>query len=260
MGDLRCEGGRVLSGRLEGKVCLVTGAAGGIGAAVVRRFREEGAVVIASDLEKPLTISAYSVFLQANITSPDAVAKLFNEVMELRGRLDVLVHAAARLGGTGSFLDVSLADWHSYIDTNLTGTFLVCQAAGRAMAASNTGGRIVVVGSVNSFAAEPAAAPYVASKGAVRMLTKAMAVDLADHGITVNMIAPGPITVPRNEAAFASAQMLRTFARLVPQGVAGQPVDVANAALFLAEDASSYITGSEIVVDGGLLAQILPPE
>jgi NAD(P)-dependent dehydrogenase (short-subunit alcohol dehydrogenase family) len=249
-----------LSGRLEGKVCLVTGAAGGIGAAVVTRFRGEGAVVVASDLEKPLTIGADCVFLQANITAPDAVAKLFDEVIERWGRLDVLVHAAARLGGTGSFLDVSLTDWASYIDTNLTGTFLVCQAAGRAMMASNACGRIVVVGSVNSFAAERSATPYVASKGAVRMLTKAMAVDLADHGITVNMIAPGPITVPRNEVAFASAQMIRTFARLVPQGVAGRPEDVANAALFLAEDASSYITGSEIVVDGGLLAQILAPE
>jgi NAD(P)-dependent dehydrogenase (short-subunit alcohol dehydrogenase family) len=249
-----------LSGRLEGKVCLVTGAAGGIGAAVVKCFIEEGALVVGSDLEAPLSPGPAGSFFRADITKQEAISELLDKVLERWERLDVLVHAAARLGGTGSFLDVSLADWTSYIDTNLTGTFLVCQAAGRAMVSSNVDGRIVIVGSVNSFAAEPGAAPYVASKGAVRMLTKAMAVDLADHGITVNMIAPGPIAVPRNEAVFASAHMKRTFARLVPQRLAGRPEDVANAALFLAEDASSYITGSEIVVDGGLLAQILPPE
>ena len=126
--------------------------------------------------------------------------------------------------------------------------------------AGTGGGRIVTIGSVNSFAAEPTAAPYVASKGGVRLLTKAMAVDLARHGITVNMIAPGPIAVPHNAETFASPPLLRSFERLVPAGGAGGPADIANAAVFLCEDASRYVTGTELVVDGGTLALVMPGE
>jgi NAD(P)-dependent dehydrogenase (short-subunit alcohol dehydrogenase family) len=247
-----------MTGRLERKICVVTGAAGGIGAAVVERFCAEGATVTASDIVDA-SFPAEALFKPADITDPAAVAALFEFVQERWGRLDVLVHTAAKLGGAGSFLDVTRNDWITYLEVNATGTFTVCQAAARLMVTSGTRGRIITLSSVNAFAAEPSAAPYVASKGAVRMLTKAMAVDLARYGITVNTIAPGPILVPRNAHIFARPDMIRTFERLVPRRSPGLPSDVAHAAVFLAEDTSTNITGTELIVDGGLLSQILPP-
>ena len=125
------------------------------------------------------------------------------------------------------------------------------------MAQAGRGGAIVTIGSVNSFAAEPGAAPYVASKSGLLGLTRAMAVDLAEHGIRVNMVAPGPIETPRNAAVFAAPAMRAMFGRLLPQRRVGAPADVAHAALFLAEDTSAFTTGSVVTVDGGMFAQIL---
>jgi NAD(P)-dependent dehydrogenase (short-subunit alcohol dehydrogenase family) len=250
-----------VSGRLAGKVAIVTGAAGGIGSGCAARFRDEGAEVLAADLAPPdpaLGIADLP-FIACDVADSAAVERLVAAALARRGRIDALVHAAALLGGSGPFLEVSHAAWDAYIRVNLTGTFLVAQAVARAMAAGG-GGRIVTIGSVNSFAAEPTAAPYVASKGGVRLLTKAMAVDLARHGITVNMIAPGPITTPRNAALFGSPALRESFARLVPAGRSGAPADIANAAVFLCEEASRFVTGAEIVVDGGALALTMPNE
>ena len=250
-----------MSGRLAGKVAIVTGAAGGIGAGCARRFRDDGAEVVATDLAPPATALGIAdlPFVACDVSVAVDVARLVEAALARRGRIDALVHAAALLGGSGPFLEVTAEAWEAYIRVNLTGTFLVGQAVARAMARTG-GGRIVTIGSVNSFAAEPTAAPYVASKGGVRLLTKAMAVDLARHGITVNMIAPGPIAVPHNAETFASPPLVRSFERLVPAGGAGGPADIANAALFLCEDASRYVTGTELVVDGGTLALVMPGE
>ncbi len=127
------------------------------------------------------------------------------------------------------------------------------------MIASATKGSAILFGSVNSFAAEPEAAPYVASKGGVRMLTRALAVDLARHGIRVNMIAPGAIRVPRNEAIFDSPSVARMLSASIPAGGSGSPGDIVAAAIFLAEDQNVCMTGAEIVLDGGLLSRILAP-
>jgi NAD(P)-dependent dehydrogenase (short-subunit alcohol dehydrogenase family) len=261
MGDLRGDGGGAVTGRLAGKVAIVTGAAGGIGAGCAARFRDEGAEVVASDLAPPDAALGIAdlPFVRCDVSHADDVAQLVETALGRRGRIDALVHCAALLGGSGPFLEVTRESWESYIHVNLTGTFLVGQAVARAMAKTG-GGRIVAIGSVNSFAAEPTAAPYVASKGGVRLLTKAMAVDLARHGITVNMIAPGPIITPRNAETFASPPLVQSFERLVPVGVAGGPADIANAAVFLCEEASRYVTGTEIVVDGGTLALLMPVE
>jgi NAD(P)-dependent dehydrogenase (short-subunit alcohol dehydrogenase family) len=237
-----------MSGRLAGKIALVTGAAGGIGAAVVTLFRAEGAHVFDSDRA--------GCAIGCDVSDRAQVDAMIASIVGETNRLNVLVHAAALTGGTGAFLDVGTADWHRYIGVNLNGTFHVCQAAAQAMAHGG-GGAIVTIGSVNSFAAEPGAAAYVASKHGVLGLTRAMAVELAAYKIRVNMAAPGPINVPRNAELFASPALQTMFARTVPMRHAGQATDVAHAALYLAEDTSGFVTGSVVTVDGGALAQIM---
>lgn len=240
-----------MTGRLKGKVALVTGAAGGIGAAVTALFAEEGARVFATDTA--------GSSIDCDVADRAQVDALLARIMDETERLDVVVHAAALTGGTGHFLYVAAADWDRYVQVNLTGTFHICQATARAMIRAG-GGAIVTIGSVNSFAAEPAAAAYVASKHGVLGLTRAMAVDLAEHRIRVNMVAPGPITVPRNSDLFASAPLQAMFQRTLPQRRAGAASDVARAALFLAEDTATFVTGSVVTVDGGAMAQIMRVE
>lgn len=152
------------------------------------------------------------------------------------GPLHALVHCAARCGAVGSFETVSAEGWRRYLEINLTGSFHVCQAAARHMIAAGNAGRIVAIGSV-----------------------KAMAVDLAPYGITANLVHPGPIRVERNATLFDMAETARIFARHLPLGRPGKAEDVAQAVRFLADPATAFVTGAEIAVDGGLMAQILTP-
>ena len=245
--------------RFTGKVVLVTGAAGGIGAATVRALREEGAIAIASDIKAPVAELgiAEAPFIEADVSNRESVDRMVSAAAAIAGHIDALVHTAAILGASGPFETLGADDWSRYLDINLTGTFNVCQSVARSMIATGTKGRLVTVGSVNAFAAEPEAAPYVASKGGIRLLTKAMAVDLARHGIAANMIAPGPIHVPRNAELFARPELVALFAGSVPYGTAGRAEDVARAALFLADPNLDFVTGAELAVDGGTMAQIL---
>lgn len=248
-----------MSTRFQGKVVLVTGAAGGIGAATVRALREEGAIVVASDLQMPASGLGIvdARFIAADVTDRASVDSLVAQTAEIAGRIDALVHTAAILGASGPFETLTTQAWSRYLDVNLTGTFHVCQAVAQSMIATGVRGRIVTMGSLNAFAAEPEAVPYVASKGGIRLLSKAMAVDLARHGIAVNMIAPGPITVPRNTELFAQPELVSLFAQCIPWGRPGAPEDVAKAALFFADPALAFVTGAELAVDGGTLAQVL---
>jgi NAD(P)-dependent dehydrogenase (short-subunit alcohol dehydrogenase family) len=233
-----------MSGRLQGLKALVTGAAGGIGGAIAARFAEEGAVVVATD--RAGTASP------CDVTDEAALERL----IAASGPFDVLAHAAALTGGTGRFPEVTTADFERYLATNLTGAFLVARAVARGMIAAGKPGRLVLIGSIDGLAAEPEAAPYVASKSGLLGLARAIAVDLAPHRIACNLIAPGPIEVARNRALFASEPLRSGLARAVPLGGAGTPAAVAEAALFLADPRTSFVTGTTLTVDGGLLAQI----
>ncbi|MDB5527432.1 MAG: hypothetical protein JWR51_535 [Devosia sp.] len=248
-----------MSTRFKGKVVLVTGAAGGIGAAIVRALLDEGAITVASDVKLPASElgTAGARFIAADVRERPSVDILVAQTTAIAGRIDALVHAAAILGASGPFETLTVQDWTSYLDINLTGTFHVCQAVAQSMIAAGVRGRIVTMGSVNAFAAEPEAAPYVASKGGIRMLSKAMAVDLARHGIAVNMVAPGPVTVPRNTELFARPELVSLFAQYIPWGGPGTPEDVAKAALFFADTNLAFVTGAELAVDGGTMAQVL---
>jgi NAD(P)-dependent dehydrogenase (short-subunit alcohol dehydrogenase family) len=247
-------------GRLADMAAIVTGAAGGIGGAIAEAFADEGARIIAMDLARPVATARWRsdriTPLAVDLADRASIAGAFADAVERLGGIDVLVTAGALKGGVGNMADVTDADWDRFITVNLTGTFLSCRAAARAMIARRKGGRIITIGSVNSFMSEPNASPYVASKGGVAMLTRAMAVDLARHGILVNMIAPGPVDVPNNGAQYREPKLARTLTELVALGRAGLPGEIAGAAVYLAGEESRYVTGSTITVDGGLSAML----
>jgi NAD(P)-dependent dehydrogenase (short-subunit alcohol dehydrogenase family) len=237
-------------GRLDGLTAIVTGAAGGIGSAIAARFRAEGARVVGLDAKPTDGIVA------CDVADGAAVEAAMAEAVAQLGRLDIVVTAAALTGGRAAFPDVRDDEWRRYIEVNLSGSFYACRAAARAMIAGGRGGSIITIGSINALAAEAGALAYVASKGGVAMLTKAMAVDLARHRIRANMIAPGPVTVPRNRELFETPGFRRGFAETIPMGAAAEAEDVANAAVYLAEPGSAMVTGTTLVVDGGMLARV----
>ena len=245
--------------KFQDTVVVVTGGAGGIGASVADAFVQEGAHVAVLDIGVPDAeppagrIRRY----RCDVADEGAVEAAFDRVAAEVGTVGVLVHCAAVLGLSGPFHRLTLDAWKRYIDTNLTGAFVVARAAASRMVASGTPGRVILVGSVNSFASERFAAPYASSKGGIRMLTRSAAIDLAQYGITVNMIAPGPIATPATRERFDEPGLRQTLERVMPAGLPGKPADIAAAALFLASPDSGFVSGTDLVVDGGLLAQIL---
>jgi NAD(P)-dependent dehydrogenase (short-subunit alcohol dehydrogenase family) len=245
--------------KFQGKVVVVTGGASGIGAAVADAFVRQGAAVAVLDIRLPeAELQTGAICYHACDVSDEAsVETCFDRVTVDCGPIDVLIHCAARLGVSAPFHELTLENWNRYIDINLTGSFLASRAAGSRMAANKTPGRIVLIGSVNSFASERNAAPYASSKGGVRMLVRSAAVDLGPYGITVNMIAPGPIVTPPLKEKFESPEIKQIFSRVMPAGKPGLPSDIASAALFLASPENGFINGADLVVDGGMLAQIL---
>ena len=243
------------SERLAGLSALVSGAAGGIGGAVAQRFAAEGAKVVGLDVGGH---AAGFPLLACDVRDSGAVEHAVAEVARINNGIDIVVTAAALTGGRAAFPDVTDEEWDAFLSVNLTGTFRVCRAVARLMIAQQRGGSIITVGSVNSLAAEQQALPYASSKGGIALLTRAMAVDLAPHGIRANILAPGPVEVPRNAALFRSSEFQRGFKQTIPMGHPAEPADVANAAVFLAEPASRMVTGTTLLVDGGLMAQIPP--
>jgi 3-oxoacyl-[acyl-carrier protein] reductase len=244
--------------RLPSKVALVTGGGSGIGRGIAIRFAEEGADVAVADInragaesvaEEVRKLDRKGLAIEADVTSKAACARMVEETVASFGKLDIFV-ANAGIGRGGPFLDLAEEDWDAVIQTNLTGVFLSCQAAARRIRDQGHGGRIITIASVAAERPGPMMAPYHAAKAGVKMLTKVMALELAEHRITVNAIGPGviqtPLAAPLVEAIKASG---REFA---PLGRVGEPKDVADLALFLASDEAEYITGGLIFVDGGL--------
>jgi NAD(P)-dependent dehydrogenase (short-subunit alcohol dehydrogenase family) len=244
-------------GRLTGRVAVITGASSGIGLATASRFLTEGARValIARDetrlarAARALGVPDRTLIVAGDVSRPDDVDRLLGSALERFGRIDTLVSNAG-IHRITSFAAITDAEWQDVLATNLTGTFFVCRAAARRMIDAGGRASIVLTSSTNGLVAEPGMAHYNASKGALVMLARSMAVDLAPHGIRVNAVAPGTIlsdmTRPMVAAGFAFGE--------IPLGRIGRAAEVAAAILFLASDEASYITGEVLVVDGGQTA------
>ncbi len=238
-----------MSGRLAGKVALITGAARGMGAAHARRFVAEGARVVLGDiLDDEGTALAAELgpdarYIRLNVTQPDDWAAAVALALADFGGLNILVNNAGIFGGA-AIVEHPLDLWHRMIDINLTGVFLGIRAATTALVASGSGS-IINISSVAGLRGAPGGSAYVASKFGVRGLTKAVAAELAPFGVRCNSVHPGIIDTPM-------AAGLNTQGYDYPLGRMARSEEVTNIVLYLASDEASYSTGSEFVVDGGL--------
>jgi NAD(P)-dependent dehydrogenase (short-subunit alcohol dehydrogenase family) len=256
---------------LTGQVALVTGGAMGLGRAIALRLAEAGAAVLVADLdlaggrETVEAIAALGGTAEAMVADVADVAQgraAVEEAVATFGRLDVLVNNAG-IFPFAATLRLVEAEWDRVLDVNLKGAFFLAQAAARLMIAARRGGRIVNIASVAALRPGGNLAHYDASKGGLLTLTRALALEFAPHSITANAILPGEIDTPGtrgntsdlNQQGGVAVVDMRApeFLARIPLGRLGQPEDVANAALFLASGAATYITGASLVVDGGYL-------
>ena len=249
--------------QLKGKNAIVTGAGSGIGRAIALGFAREGARVVCGDINAETAEAtarqicetdgkAYAI--EVDVSEKGQVDELFRQAVEVYERIHVLV-AVPGVSTTRSILDLPEDEWDWVLDVNLKSLYLCGQAAARHMA-SHRGGSIIHITSQCSIIAQRDSAHYMASKGAARMLTKAMALDLVTHNIRVNALAPGftltNLTAVHTESEEGMAHRRRVLAR-IPMGRPAQPEEMVGAAVFLASEESSYVTGISLPVDGGYL-------
>ena len=248
-----------MAGRLEGKVCVITGAAGGIGEARAEAFAREGARVVGVDL---VAGAPGELSLQADVTDAGAIGDMYARVRDELGRVDVLFNnAGISPTDDGSVLDTSLEAWQRVQDVNLKSVFLCCQHGIPHLLDGGGGSVINTASFVAKLGAATSQISYTASKGAVLALSRELGVEFARRGVRVNALCPGPVNTPLLQELYAKdeAAAQRRLVH-VPMGRFAEAREIANGVLFLASDESSYVTAQTFLVDGGLSGAYVTPE
>ena len=250
--------------RMKGKVAIVTGSAKGIGKAIAERLWQEGAHVVLADIDPDAATAAAAEFdpdgsrtgvVAADVAQPHAVHAMVDQVVAACGRIDILVSNAGIMDRM-PFLEMTPEFWDRVTGINLRGAFLCGQAVARQMVAQGDGGRIVNVASNSGIFGGRGRSAYGASKAGLINLTQTMAIELAEHGINVNAVAPTFIRTPGTAPALADpAFKADVEERIAALHRIGEPVDVAGAVVYLASPASSLVTGTTLMVDGGWTAR-----
>ncbi len=246
-------------GRLDGKVCVITGAAAGIGAETARRFSEEGATVVGVDRESG---AAGDLAIEADVTDEEQVAAMYREARDEFGRIDVLFNnAGINPTDDTSVLETSVPSFMRVQEVNLLGVFLCCKHGIPHLLDSGGGSVINTASFVAHLGAATSQISYTASKGGVAALSREIGVEFARRGVRCNALCPGPVDTELLRELFSSDRV-QAQRRLVhvPVGRFARPEEIANAALFLASDESSYVTGSSLMVDGGITAAYVTPQ
>ena len=251
-----------MPGRLQNKITLITGGASGIGRAAALRFAREGAKVMIADRNAALSaqtlaelheITPHAASVSVDVSKTAQVQQMVDETTSRFGGLDILVNAAGVLLLSPPLAEIDERDWDLMMNTNLRGLFLCCKAAIPVML-EHGGGSIVNISSMAGISAYARSLPYAVSKAGVIHFTLGAASQYTSKGIRINCIAPGTVDTPQARGSSQSAATLRQLAETHPMGRIGLPEDIADAILFLSSDEASYITGAELVVDGGLTA------
>ena len=254
--------------RLEGKVALISGGARGMGAAEAKLFSREGAKVVIADVleaegrqtEAEINeMGGDAIFVTLDVTKQSDWDAAISKTIEQFGKLDVIVNNAG-IASRVSIEDTTVEEWDRILDINSKGVFLGTKAAIIQMKSQGAGGSVINISSISgNIGQDTVAAAYNASKGAVRIFSKSAAIQYAAEGIRVNTIHPGPIQTPMTQAGWEGADTFGEEEYVAtdnaPMGRYGKPEEVAYGALYLASDESSYVTGAELIIDGGYTAQ-----
>jgi len=248
--------------RLEGKCATITGGDQGIGRAIAERLATDGADIAicyrsnqagAQEVVAAITkLGRRGAAIQCDVGKIEDGQHFITAAVEQLGKLDILINNAG-LERRADFWDVTEADYDAVLNVNLKGLFFITQAFVRHRMAAKSGGKVINISSVHEELPFPHFASYCASKGGVKMLTRNLSIELAPLGITINSIAPGAIETPINKTLLNDPTKLNALLQNIPLKRLGEPADVASLASFLASDDSSYITGTTLFVDGGLL-------
>ncbi len=245
--------------RLENKTVVVTGAGSGLGKATAIAAAKEGASVVLADINSSATEAVAqeieknggkALCSQVNVCSQESIQEMLGQAVKTFGKVDSLVNCAGIFSSI-PFLDLTEEDWDRMLNINLKGSFLCSQAFIKKLLEQKTGGSIVFLSSISGYIGFTKSAHYCASKGAVRQLSKAIALEFGPNGIRSNVVAPGTIETPMNDWIIKDPEMHAQSVASIPMGRFGTSKEIASAILFLISDEAAYCTGSEILVDGG---------